>query len=377
VGSDSADAHAVRKPFLRGWDPEARALTLLAMQRLALEAEISNPLDTTDVEYVRSRPADRLLRMAWRQRVLPLLAEAPVEYRLATWHEAARGALREQVFRCMSQAVTTRKVMSSVAATGAEPLLIKGMALSALAAGDYCTRGVGDIDILVAPAASEAAVGAVVTLGGRVRAGGPVADEAHARSHFIHATTVDMDDTSVDLHHRLDRNPKLMSADHGELFARRIQVEIGGSQVDTLGLIDATVLAASHSGRDAWPDLRSVVDFVRLARLVGAQGSSPELRERAVDQRVDTRLSLALAICRPFGAPSRGGNVENWSSLLVDRLAGMAWRRLAQGETVRMSDESLVRAYRYLFGLASSGHADAWAWSLKLKLFGEESAAGR
>jgi hypothetical protein len=73
VECESADTCPASKLPWRGWNLDMRALTLLAMQRLPLEAGILDSLDTADVEYVRSRSADRLLRMAWRQRVLSLL----------------------------------------------------------------------------------------------------------------------------------------------------------------------------------------------------------------------------------------------------------------------------------------------------------------
>lgn len=353
-----------------------RALTLLAVQRLALEASQPDPINADEAAFIRARSAPAMIQIAGRQRVIQMLGSVGDVFTDADWYQPARLACREAQWRSMSHAAVTHRVMRALQAVDARPLLVKGMALAALTTGDYSSRGLGDIDLVVAPESSDDAVDAIIAVGGQVMAGSPVRNVAQARTHYIHSTTLTLEGIHIDLHHRIEHNPMLMSVGHDALVDERSVVDVGGVGVDTLGLLDSTLLAACHSGHDAWSDLRSVMDMVRLFRLVGVERAQEQLWRRAQTQSVGGRLALAQDVGRRLGDTGPGGDGSR-EGLLRRRtsrgLARAAWRRLALGESVRLSREPRDRVFRNTIALASAGLGEALAWELRRLVAGEGS----
>lgn len=293
-------------PAPTGWDPAVRALVL------TLQGNPPTELPTG------------LLAAARRQRVVSMVAPS-----VGGQFAAER---RRQSLVTLRQLAIAAQLMSGLTAAGARPLLIKGVALAAVAYGDPLARGPGDIDILVDPSQLDTARDCLAT--------------ATPTGEALHTINFAIDGVGIEIHHRLDPNPAVLAVTHDELWQRRLQIDTGAGALATLSRPDSLLLTATHGGRDAWPNLRSVLDVHRLLQRM----SPPELqaaREVAAHSGAAGQLEVALNVAKPLqGTRILGSGV-------APRIARRAWSRLATGVDLRSSHQARDVVERNLINLAS------------------------
>lgn len=359
-------------PNSAAWNADVEVLSLLSVRRLAREARNEDPLGPQHLELIENRTAETLLGVAAAHRCIPLLSWAAGDFPASGWSQLARQDAHAQQLSCMRALVVGRQVMETLLAAGARPLWIKGMPLAALTIGDYWARGKGDIDILVDRDRLAESVAALRSSGAGVEGSHPTVDVPNERPRFRHSVNLRLEGVSIDLHSRLDLNPALMKIDHDLVYARRVQVDMGGALVDTLGRLDATLMLCAHAGRDSWSDLRAISDMTRLLRMVESEGTLSQLQAEADLRGLGTRLGLGVLMARPFG---------DWDSAqpLVRTpprarfLARVAWKRLARGEQPRWSTETADIVRTYLFQTASVGSLSALRWDVEKIVSGDSS----
>lgn len=234
--------------------------------RNALHVEGGSAIGSVSVSD--ASPAD-LLAAIHRQRLIEILdthADAlELPESIAEPLQAARTANRRSL---MVQILELSRVSELLRAEGIDWLAMKGPALAMQSTGDPGARGSGDLDVLVAPASVEVAYRMLIARGWVVRAVGSAEPGSWAWRHILSVSnemTFDGPGSTVDLHWRLDQGHRTLPA-FGELWDRRTSMDLGGVEVETLGMGDAFTHACHHAAKDDWRWIRSLVDVHRLAR---------------------------------------------------------------------------------------------------------------
>jgi len=243
--------------------------------------------------------AEDLLAAVHRQRVAALVASRldvlgmPTE--VADALTSARDRERPQV---LVQAAEMRRVGRLLEEADVPFLVFKGLALAVQTTGDLSARGAGDLDLLIAPASAERAYRALTDAGWVTRPDYPTDPRSWAWRHLVstyYGLTMDGDNSTVDLHWRLD--PTWHAFPPFEvLWARRQEVVVAGPPVNTLSFADALVHSCHHAAKDEWRWLRSLVDVHRLAR-------DPEAWRGAATQVGPLEVSTLAVVADLVGLP--------------------------------------------------------------------------
>jgi len=167
------------------------------------------------------------------------------------------------------QALELHRILAAFADRGVHALVLKGPALAVQSAGYAEARGVGDLDLFVAPGSVELAREVLVAQGWQPRTFGSATPGSWAWRHVLRTfneITFDGRASTVDLHWRLDPTQGALP-EFDECWHRREVVRLNDLvEVPTLGLRDAFVHSCWHAAKDEWRWLRSLVDVHRLAR---------------------------------------------------------------------------------------------------------------
>lgn len=177
---------------------------------------------------------------------------------------------------------------------GIRSIALKGPALSLQAYGNLASRDAGDVDLWVDPSRYDHAV-RVVLEGGYQHANPGGAQNrvltASYRQHFHsfefrHATTGSL----LDLHWRCAPNRHLFPVTFDDLWARRVKLSIGGSEVATLPGQDLILFLCTHGARNAWYRLKWLCDVAVLVT-----ESTEDDRQRLVKRALQLGLERVLA----------------------------------------------------------------------------------
>jgi hypothetical protein len=156
---------------------------------------------------------DRLLRLLWRQRMVPLGAarlEELLGERVPDRFVAAAADARETARGlALHSEMATRTVLDALAEGGLDALPLKGAVLATVLYGDPGLRAAGDVDVLVQPCMLDAACTCLAALGYR-----PAHDANRRRLPLLHRRLVHADGLpDVELHWRVHWYEKRFSAD--------------------------------------------------------------------------------------------------------------------------------------------------------------------
>jgi hypothetical protein len=248
-----------------------------------LAAENINLPDEEDRAFIAEVRRQRL-EIFLNPHLADLGFPAEVSDQISTWANQLR-------LKAMSCAVATREAWAALNSAGIDSLVIKGVALSLQTTGSVAGRGPGDIDLWVRPNDVGSAVRVLGVLGYRMSASTTTSDFSSWRGRYTKWAAFELQLERNGL--PLDLHWQLSGARHGlptfdDAWRDRDSVDIGGTEISTLSLLDAFVHSCSHAHRDGWGSLRSLIDIDRLSRLItidrAKSGSS-----RAV------RLSAAMA----------------------------------------------------------------------------------
>jgi hypothetical protein len=245
-------------------------------------------------------PAAALLAEISRQRLAAVLApDLPwlgAEPALATLAGGLRRLHQQDTRAALALQHLTQRVLALFAQASLKVLVLKGIPLALQTTGNAAARGRGDLDLLVPPHQLQAAVALL---------------EAHGFSRPYGKFPLNLDSfwgrysrwagyelplhrhgpaagEWIDLHWCLApvRQPLPPFA---ELWSRRVQLQLQGHPLPTLGLADALLFAAVHAAKDDWHSLRHLVDLHRLASRISADAFAALRRHRLV------RLSAGVA----------------------------------------------------------------------------------
>ncbi len=184
-------------------------------------------------------------------------------------------------------------------------LVLKGIALSIHLYGAPASRGLGDIDLLVAPAELKRADRVLRQAGYRRKGAAFIecpAGPRHARIKdicYVHGDTK----VVVELHQRLTENPHLLPWAHEDLWRQREFVEVEGTAVPVMPAHLLPVYLAVHGAGHCWERLRWLADLADLLR-----------PGRQAEQALATAREMGLE--RPFGDAL--ALCHHWLGLPVD-----------------------------------------------------------
>ena len=298
--------------------------------------------------------ADDLVAFAGRHKAIEVTVGAAARLGLdSAVGSRLRDAASRNSLRSMRATACAAKASQLLTEAGCFPLMLKGVALSVQTTGRLDARGVGDIDVVVAPEHLALAVATMRQTGATPR----LTDATAGSQEQDHAVTVDWCGTSVDIHRRIAHSPELKPPKHQELWERSVVVDLGGSPVRTLSLPDAAVHIAVDSAHDAWSQLIRVADLARLLRLTEAgDDESPDHVARSWGASRQWALGLAMVRRLRSDIPQQDS--------LSEALAARTWLWLAAGRQLRLSTRLRDRATRDLYRVASAATPTYTRWWL-------------
>ncbi len=253
-------------------------------------------------------PAAELLAAARRHRVEIALAPHAATLGCADAEvEALARASRAQRVAAMRLVAQVHQVQAALEAAGVPALFIKGPVLAAQTTGDPLARGGGDVDVWVAPNSVARAQEALIPLGLQPRAAYPVPTEPAAWRLMIatmYETPLIAPAWAVDLHWHLDYNRAGLPS-FEEAWQRRIEVDLLGRTVSTLGLADALDHSCRHAAKDGHAWLRSLLDVHRLDLLTRGTRTTRTTRRPVTRRTVEVARALLAPEPEPASGPSR------------------------------------------------------------------------
>lgn len=211
-----------------------------------------------------------------------------------------------QMGNSMSQAAELARLAESGRRAGIDVVAIKGVALSALAYGNFALRSAGDIDLLVAPDRISDFEHLLKGMGyARIEPRAELTPKRlrHYLRYFKHFTYASKN-TVLELHWRLFHNTTL-SAKAESVFPPTIPVTIGRSEVLTLSRNELFLYLCAHGSIHGWPILKWLADVGALLNVMTVEelGEIATLAsERGLMAELRATLSLVdlfLAIDRP------------------------------------------------------------------------------
>lgn len=175
--------------------------------------------------------------------------------------------------RALAQAAELARLSAAFSAAGVRMIALKGVAMSLQLHGDLATRGVGDIDLLVAPSDFPAADAVLVASGYRRLApnGDPLPDrvdwEAYRDLGYVSPEQGQM----VELHQHLTANRHRLPQDFERLWNDRGVISIAGVTVAVLPERVLPLYLCVHGAEHCWERLCWLSDMAALSRRPGAR----------------------------------------------------------------------------------------------------------
>ncbi len=218
--------------------------------------------------------------------------------------EAAFETLRRHVAanarQALAQASEVVAVCRLLAAADIPVIVLKGVALSQRLYGDLAVRGVGDIDLLVAPATFERAAMTLTAAGYLPDSSAAIGTDpknqqpselsAHRDIGFRHPER----NSPIELHQRLTANPHRVENDFSTLWARRETMFLAGAPLATLPAATLPLYLCVHGVLHGWERLCWLADVAVLLETPEARTASLE-NARAFGLERSLTFVLALA----------------------------------------------------------------------------------
>ena len=224
----------------------------------------------------------------------------------------------------------TARVSRILADSQIDHLIVKGVPLSLVTGHDIAARGAGDVDLWVRPVDVAGAEDALVRNGWARRSDAdryPHPSDGFRWRHFLREMNEfpmeHPNANDVDVHWKLYRFDSEFSFDFDSALAAAHEVPIGSVSVPTLSPRHALEHLAQHARKEAWPNLRSIVDIVWLTDVI----DEPDIAQLCRDNR-NVRIGIALA---SRFVPDLAGLVDLDRS--DQRLTRDAWERCLHAES--------------------------------------------
>jgi len=235
------------------------------------------------------------------------------------------------------QAVTV-ELLAALADEGIRTLVYKGVALALTTTGDAAARGASDIDILVDPGDMRRLHETLLRIGADFVAGyspPPTSDLWDFVTGVGCEIPYQWRGVSLDVHWRIDALPQIAAMSFEDLWHRSESVSIAGTQIATLGEVDALLVTAAHGTKEHWRHLRWVVDFVRQARITR---DWPAVVSNARETGCEPSLAVGVAVASHLDPQC----CPMFPSARMRELGERAWRR-SLAQTAPFGGVNLVR----------------------------------
>ena len=263
----AAGTHGERRE--EGWGATERFLFAAVAPGAISGASAEAQQRRERLALLASRPdwdAARLLTLAQKNRVVPLVVRALREAHVEEGPDWRSAALRHQAETLFFQS-ELRRSLDALEASGVRALPYKGPALAASLYEDPALRQYYDLDILVAPADVEEAARVLQGLG--FVAGGPLEGAEHdhhvhedCELHFRHPRA----DLLVELHWEALPRRHRDGFGVGQLWDRLVETEVAGRSCEGFDLPDQLLTVCIHGGeKHRWNRLQMLADVARLA----------------------------------------------------------------------------------------------------------------
>lgn len=249
---------------------------------------------------------------------------------------AIRARLRQlqiqQTQRCLRQTQTLARLCERLAAADIRVLSVKGTPLSQLLFHDLARRGIGDIDLLVAPDRVAAALDVLIELGWR-NEDPDIPAAAMATVPFRDLGLRHPSAGLVELHRRLTDDPTLFAFDFETLWRNRRKIDDLPAAITTLADDHCALYLVLHGSEHGWTRLRWLADLVPI--LIDAR-SRQALDALAAPLGLSPAVANATALCEVLLLgrdparlpPAQRRYVARHRSWFV---AGDAWTRQSNG----------------------------------------------
>lgn len=199
---------------------------------------------------------------------------------------------RREHLTALPLVATALEVLQALEQAGLRVLLFKGLALALQTTGQATGRGLGDIDLLVAPRDLVPAVAALERIGFVRPAGSFIRGLESGWGHYSRWAGYELSLVRqghwLDLHWALSHVRAPLPSFESAWSERQI-FGLNGRDIATLGPQHALLHACVHAAKDQWMCLRSLVDIDRLAR------SLPQADLQNLSRHTCVRLSGAVA----------------------------------------------------------------------------------
>lgn len=252
---------------------------------------------------------------------------------------------RRRAVRLLTLAAELAAAVRALTAAGIPVVAFKGPAVGVLLHGGVARRDAVDLDLLIAPAAWDAALEALAGLGYRPLDPALAADRTLRGGHAL-ALVRRGAAASIELHDRLTPEDSPFPLSVLRPFERPAIVTIGGVAIPTLSAEAATVFAAHHGWKHLWARLHWLNDIAVAARGDAVDWPAADDLARRLGCRRHLALALALA-AEILDAPPP----ENYADAA---LTGAAVRRAkrATAPLILASPPVTDRQAAYRLGLA-------------------------
>ncbi|HEX2113116.1 MAG TPA: nucleotidyltransferase family protein [Alphaproteobacteria bacterium] len=279
----------------------------------------------------------RLTRMAWINRLIPLLhwhllrLGAPMPEWVAT-HLAEAQARNEDRRRRLNERL--QALVSALDKAGVPAITFKGPTLEVIAYAQPALRECADIDILVREADLPAVISTVQGAGYRLEERlGPVEERIFRGYHFAYEFVDPTGAANVDAHWRLLPSTWSVPIDYEGLWRRSGTSTVAGCTVNVLADEDLLFYLALHSTKERWLRLRMVCDVAELLRARPALDWDKALAAAAAQGGRRMLLLAAHLAATWLDAPVpdrvRVLAREDW---LIRRFENQIWRMIESGE---------------------------------------------
>ncbi|MGH9736031.1 MAG: nucleotidyltransferase domain-containing protein [Candidatus Acidiferrales bacterium] len=331
------------------------------------------PAIAARIRQIAAAPLDWnfVIAQAQEHSILPLVARnlRSLSGDVVPTHVAAQfePAVRANAVRCLAQTSELVRIADRLASHGIRALPYKGPVIAAQAYRDVAARQFEDLDIILHQRDVPAADGVVRSLGYQPRSawlhssnGRAVVPGEYSYVHPVRQVTLELH-TEATLRHFPTAAPL------EEFFDRSVDVDLGGSSVQTFCAEDALLVYSIHATKDFWQKLIWTVDIAEMLRAFPNLDWDSVWRTcERIDARRMVHLGLPLAAGILDAQLPRDAHAKVESDSSASALALQIARRLLSHDPAA---PPRTARQRFLYRRQTvPGFAAGWRYALRLTL---------
>lgn len=337
-----------QKPY-SSQGPEGDALA-------ALQALASNDA----VAFRDETPAAQLLEQLRWHRVTLRLPRHVVSSLPSSQRQRYEHACRVALAKTAVNILSLSRIARCLDAHGIPYLSLKGPALAQFLYGSALVKESGDIDILVRPQDTLAALDALQSIDILSSTAVPRDPQIWKTFHMLGKDWLLRDHVTgcrVELHWKVEINPFLLPTRFADWYARRSSVAIGGTTINTLCRHDLFIQVMVHGARSMWTQLHWLLDFDALLRRedidwqqVHRTVSDDNLQEMLLYSWQLSQRLLATPLPAPLAVLIENASLDQQgrTQALVDRsVHAMRQHESIQWLSLRRCHQLLKRGWRF------------------------------